>query len=306
MRSIQTGRNAAFPIVRERVDCTTRPAVRAAAHLFAVASTALVATPVMAQDAAQTPFAQAQELFKTGQIAAASVSTLMILFVLAVLVESALAVIFNWRLFLEMFNGRGVKTLVAIIVSWVVVYTFRLDQQVFEALLTAYGLNLPAPDAATPPDRTIGIILTTLILAGGSGGVNRILVALGYREPVSDKPRVPKLPKGKAWVAIRVTRQDAVGPIEVHIQDKGPKSGETPLDLAGVITPTGFWYRLWSVFFLDRSRYPPTAGRDVLPGHVYAITVEARKQNGEVIECDLNKQPYSFADGAIIDFHVTL
>lgn len=268
------------------------------AVFFAVS--AMAVGPAFAQDGTTTALAQAQALTRTGEVAAASFSVLMILFVLAILIESALAVIFNWRLFLEMFNGRGVKTLVAIVLSAIVVSTFNLDQQVFGALLEAYGVDVG------DTDHTVALIVTTLILAGGSSGVNRILVSLGYRQPVANAPKVPKAPKGKAWVAIRVTRDEAAGPIEIHIQKKGPRTDQSPPELAGVIAPVGFWYRLWSVFFLDRSRYPPTAGHEVLPGHEYAILVEARKQGGEPIDCDLNDKTYCFADGAIIDFHVAM
>jgi hypothetical protein len=241
------------------------------------------------------------QLAQPGSIAAASVSTLIILFVIAVLIESALAVIFNWRLFLEMFNGRGVKTVVAVIVSWIVVYTFSLDRKVFEALLAAYGV-----DITSQQDRTIGILLTTLILAGGSGGVNKILVSLGYRDPASAKPKVPEPPKNKAWVSIRVTRNEAVGPIEVHLEDVGEPTDRSIAELAGVIAPIGFLYRLWSVFFVDRSRYPPTGGHDVVPSHLYRIEIKAKNRDGELIPCELNEQPYRFAEGAIIDFHVNL
>ena len=272
--------------------------------LFAAAVSPVAIAPALAQD--ETALAHTQKLTQTGDIAAASFSTLMILFVLAVLIESALAVIFNWRLFLEMFNGRGVKTLVAILVSGITVAAFNLDQQVFEALLAAYGVTFEQPVPPAKADHTVAFILTTLILAGGSGGVNRILVALGYRQPVADAPRLPKAPKGMAWVAIRVTREEAVGPIEIHIQKKGPRTDRSPPELAGVIAPVGFWHRLWSVFFLDRSRYPPTAGHEVMPGHEYAILVEAHKQNGDLVDCELNNKTYCFADGAIIDFHVTV
>lgn len=254
---------------------------------------------VLAQTA-DTPLSQAQEFLATGDIAAASFKALMILFVLAVLIESALAVIFNWRLFLELFNGRGVKTLVAIAVSAVVVSTFGIDRHVFERLLTVYGVSVGEGG------RTVSLVLTSLILAGGSGGVHRILVALGYRDPIPDKPKVMKAPKGRAWIAVRVDRKEAVGPIEVHVQQGKARDENSPAELAGVIAPVGFWYRLWSIFFLDRNRFPQAGGHDVLPGFEYAIRVDARNRAGEPLDCALNHETYCFADGAIVDFGVVL
>jgi len=291
MRSIIKGRIAV---------AGNRLASRAGVVILTIVLGAGTAYP---QDGSPDPastLAQARTLMETGPIAAASFSSLIILFVLAVLIESALAVIFNWRLFLEMFNGRGVKTLVAILVSWVVVVTFDLDQKVFEALLAAYGIT------GEQTDRTIGIILTTLILAGGSGGVNRILVALGYREKIDNKPRVPKAPKGEAWIAVRFRRDKATGPIEVKLQKLGQRTASSPPELAAIVAPVGFWYRLWSVFFLDRNRFPPTAGESVKPGFEYQIRIDARDAQGKRIPCALDDRTYCFADGAVIDFDITL
>ena len=81
---------------------------------------------------------------------ATSFRALIILFVLAILIESALAVIFNWRLFLQVFNGRGVKTLVMIVVSALVVWTFKVD--VVFAMMKEYGAIPPdSPDPSYVP-----------------------------------------------------------------------------------------------------------------------------------------------------------
>jgi hypothetical protein len=50
-----------------------------------------------------------------------SFKTLVQLFVLAVLLEQALSVIFNWRAFLQNFDARGAKTIVAVAVARFVV-----------------------------------------------------------------------------------------------------------------------------------------------------------------------------------------
>ena len=45
--------------------------------------------------------------------------------VVAIIMESAFAVIFNWRVFLEFFDGRGVRTVVMFIGGWIVAYVAR-------------------------------------------------------------------------------------------------------------------------------------------------------------------------------------
>src|SRR6516164_453340 len=51
-----------------------------------------------------------------------SVSVLTMLFVVALLLESAFSVIFNWRVFLTYFSTRGVKTIIMITISLIIVY----------------------------------------------------------------------------------------------------------------------------------------------------------------------------------------
>lgn len=223
---------------------------------------------------------------------------LVILFVLAILIESALAVIFNWRLFLQLFYGRGVKTLVMIVVSALVVWAFHVD--VIDTMMAEYGIK--------PEDGGQGAVafwLTALILAGGSAGVYRILVALGYRQPKRPEEVVEKPAKGKAWIAVRTERKAAVGPIAVRIKEIGEATDTSPLPLAGMIGNGGFWRRVAAVFILDRTRFPPAGGYDVRPGMEYRLEITGKTANGEAIAASMNGT-YTFADGAIIDFVTTL
>lgn len=103
-----------------------------------------------------------------------SLRALTALFVLAILIESALSVIFNWRLYLKFFSNRGMKTLIMIGVAALVVWTFNID--ILEKMLASYGVPVSSESFF------LSNLLTALILAGGSAGVYKILVALGYRE----------------------------------------------------------------------------------------------------------------------------
>jgi len=224
-----------------------------------------------------------------------SLRALVILLVLAVLIESALAVIFNWRLYLALFYSRGVKTLVMIAVSALVVWSFDLD--IVHTLLGVYGF--PSESG------TLSRLLTALILAGGSSGVYRVLVALGYREAKAPEEVRPTPKKTKAWISVKVTRKRAVGPIYVRIKDDGAITSASPANLAGVIVPEGFWRTVWSVFFLDRDRFPQAGGYELDVGRQYTLDVAATDSQGVGIPVDINGS-YTFADGAVINLNVTL
>jgi hypothetical protein len=50
------------------------------------------------------------------------------------------------------------------------------------------------------------MILTAAILAGGSAGVNTMLVALGFREVKTPATIAPRVPPDRAWIALHVER----------------------------------------------------------------------------------------------------
>jgi len=52
---------------------------------------------------------------------------LLVLFVVALLLESGLAVLFNWRPFVVYFDGRGAKTPITVIVAYMFVSHYELD-----------------------------------------------------------------------------------------------------------------------------------------------------------------------------------
>lgn len=66
---------------------------------------------------------------------------LMTAFVLALLLESGFALLFNWRLFLEFFDGKAWRTPIMLLGALMVVRTFNLD--LMASLFDAYG-SLPA------------------------------------------------------------------------------------------------------------------------------------------------------------------
>jgi hypothetical protein len=226
-----------------------------------------------------------------------SLAALTMLFVLAVLLENAFTIIFNWRVFLTYFSLRGVKTIIMVLVSLMVVSVFEVD--VVASLISQYK---------TPPTRIVSGFLskfiTSLILAGGSSGIYNIMVALGFRNPRREQEVVPEPPNGKAWVSVRVKNQKAVGPAHVKIQSLGPVSAhkDAPAPIAGVI---GF--RRPSIFQLllrNSNRFPQNGGYTVLPETVYVITVEGMDATRQGVSGLGGK--YVFTSGAIVDFEVIL
>ena len=226
-----------------------------------------------------------------------SLKALTLLFVMAILLESALTVIFNWRLFLELFYGRGVRTLVMIAVSALTVWAFDID--IVQTMLGQYGL------AGNERSGALSQFLTALILAGGSAGVYRILVSLGYRQPPSEAEVRPKPKKDKAWISVKVKRRSAVGSVYVRITEVGPKTAASPPQLAGVMAPRGFWAIIGSVFLLDRNRFPEAGGYELESAKEYHIEVTGRDGAGSVLTSEINGN-YCFAPGAILDFTTQL
>lgn len=263
------------------------------------------ATGVLAEAATPTP--RPNPLGLNDIVYSTSLSVLTMLFVVALLLESAFSTIFNWRVFLTYFSTRGVKTIIMIVVSFIVVYVFNFD--VMATLIAAFKLPPELPAGETKEIALAKLIqsgptskfITSLILAGGSAGIYNLLVALGFRSP-REAAVDPKPPAGQAWVAVRVKRVNAVGPVNVVVAEQ---KGDMPtglLQIAGSIRFTRPALR--ELLLRNVDRFPQNGGYVVKPNTAYIIKVEGRDEAG-------NKIPgldgtYAFAERAIVDFEVIL
>lgn len=216
---------------------------------------------------------------------------LFAVFVLAVVIESALALIFNWRPFLMRFDGRGVRSLVAFAVSWSVARSLGLD--IVERLSEATN---SAADAATSQ---LGFLLTGLILAGGSSGVNNLFRSLGIRQISRKDEILPKPARNEAWIAVRLRRVNARGPVNVLLQ----RVGQNPR-LIGSITGIGSPHPLFAWALTDKSRFPAVAGFQVRGGEYVSLLLEGRDETGAAVTASWG--PYTVETGAIIDFELKL
>jgi hypothetical protein len=216
-------------------------------------------------------------------------------FVLAVLIEWGLAVIFNWRWFLMIFDARGVKTVVTFIVSVVLVVAFDMD-----VVRELVNILRNASYESTVPTWT----LSALVVAGGSAGVNSLMVTLGFRsvrtaETLQDKP-----PPTKAWLAVQAYKTTAtIETVEVRIK----KAGEANFSVLAVLRGLrkSRWTFRWP-FFLDKSRYPSYGGIPVEPGVQFEVQLQGKDSAENDVGGPVNAGSYAPAAGALIDVEKTL
>lgn len=112
-------------------------------------------------------------------------SVLVVFLVLSVVFESALTPIFNWRIFLLHFEGKGVKVPLTVAAAFIVFWAYDLD--IVARLMTALGHDQEANFG--------GRVLTAFLIAGGSDGIFRIFSKLGIRNPTERKEKAEEARK---------------------------------------------------------------------------------------------------------------
>lgn len=231
---------------------------------------------------------QVQAPTLTGELYEKSFKALFILFVLAVLVENGLDLLFRWRPFVSYFETRSVNPLVSFLLSFAFVSLFHLD--IATGLLNVYS------EARLEPGLP-GMVLTAMIIAGGSAGVNRIFRALGFRPLTSEAElaMAEKPPQGRAWISVKLDAlSKATGTLSVQV---GPVA--TPAIAGTIEAGRGPVNRLVSFFVRDRHRFPQSGGYAILPNTECKIILSGYDATGALI-CD-SWGPFTAAPGAIID-----
>lgn len=199
--------------------------------------------------------------------------------------------IFNWRPFIEYFDARGVKTVIAFAFSLFFVSIFDLD--VTTRLVNIYsGINYPV--------NLPGKFVTALVRAGGSSGVNNLLVALGFRSVRTVEQTTPRPPPTHAWISVRLIRKDAKGPVSVLV---GPPVA--PLPVAGTIAGSSKGSSGLRYFIRDPGRFPTAGGYAVPADQTYQVQLQGVSGTGNVIASS-TWGPYTLAKGAIIDLELSL
>lgn len=222
-----------------------------------------------------------------------AVATLFALFALAVVLESALSLLFRWRPFLRHLDGQGVKMPITLAASWIVVGIFDLD-----LLTTLVRQFFPKADEA----QILGPFLTAAVVAGGSGGINRLAQALGMRPLVSAETVVPRPPPDMAWIAVRVVREQAVG--EVHVLVAVDNAAPAAVGTVRGNSPLGG--PKWP--FSDPGRFPSAGGFAVKPGKTYTISLTGRDRQGGPLSTPAGQEwgPHGLLAGGIVDVTLKL
>jgi len=223
--------------------------------------------------------------------------SLFVLFVLALLLESGLAVIFRWRPFLVYFDGRGVKTVVSVVFALLFVWSFDMD--IVTDLVNVYSQR------ATPFKHGFeGFVVTALIVAGGSAAVNSIFVALGFRSVVTHADIAPKPPRTEGWISVTLLRKGAIGPVDVLI-GAPPAVPATRSPIAGTIIGGTRLTKFVRLFLRDAGRFPMSGGYAVPAGSLCQVHLRGVDQSGKAVESRV-WGPETIAPGAIIDIELEL
>lgn len=104
--------------------------------------------------------------------------TVLFLFLaVAVVFESAMSAIFDWRIYLRHLQGRGFKTPILVGAALLVCVWYDLD--IVNRILTTLGRQSQS--------HFVGTVLTALLISGGSSAVFRVYSKLGIRSPAERK-----------------------------------------------------------------------------------------------------------------------
>jgi hypothetical protein len=218
-----------------------------------------------------------------------SFKSLFKLFVIAVVLEQALALIFNWKPFLEVFDRRATKPLVSMAFAVALVTSFDLD--ILAEMLSVYA-------GKAIPGNLGSLLVTSLVLAGGSSAVNNILKTLGLRTA----PTVPPAERPadtKAWLAVLPTITKAAGMITVA----GVDAASVEHVLGTIQPPTAHhtWPRFLGYFFKNQGRFPQSGGFEIDPGQ-WTIKLRSTAKDGTALPA-VEWGPYTVNAGAIINLY---
>jgi hypothetical protein len=232
---------------------------------------------------------------------------LLQLLAVVLVVESALAALFQWRVYRMAFNARALKTPIMFTVGLLIVLLAGYDpmDQVLRAVTGTATTSWWGRSILTSG-------LSGMIIAGGSAGIFALLTRLGLRTPenAAEQAEQSKLGSDQAWLSIRATGAPDGTPIQIGIQELNDPDTERRAyffdhakqpPLAGTIDSRGWWERASASFTADAQRFPNYGGRKVTAGKHYRIT--ATWQDGDRMT-SVGVFRGQFASRAVIDLTV--
>jgi hypothetical protein len=164
-------------------------------------------------------------------------------------------------------------------------------------------------------------LLSALVLAGGSSGVNSVLVSLGFRSVRTAETIQQKPPPDKAWLAVEVTRTPRKGDqpaVDVLLESIANNVASGPQLL------TRLKHTRWPVigrlpFIRGTGRFPAWGGHPLEPGVTYKVYIQqapaqvpqgqqapAQVPQGQQAPDLILLAEFKPAKGAIIDVNGTL
>lgn len=221
---------------------------------------------------------------------------LFALFVVAVLLELALGLLFNWSKFLAVFDAKGVKTIISFGVALVLVNTLGLD--VLAYIVALIWNPQVKSDALT-------MTLSAMVLAGGSNVVNTLFLALGFRSPRTAESVQVKPPPTKAWISVRIERMESKqAPETVQVSlCQVPVGGKGDFVDVALIRDKDRRLCFLKPFLRDPMRFPGAGGQSVLPN--VPCEVKARTNiNGQAKEYSAG--PFTLPPGGMLDIVFTI
>ncbi len=247
-----------------------------------------------------------ENIWGTGYEAAFKV--LFTLFVLAVILELGLAVLFNWRYFLRWFDAAGLKTVITVLVAYWFVRALDLD--IIARLVNVLWMSSYSSDF-------VSRLVSALVLAGGSATVNTLMVALGFRAVRTAESVQRKPAPTDAWLAVLVSK-DKVERAEVGFETTRPAPQPQQGAAVGPAPPLKYALlarlnKLWPArfanapFIRNPGRFPGWGGYVLQPGTEYTVVIQGVTADGtSTVGNPVKRGPFTPAPGAIIDIHVTL
>jgi hypothetical protein len=151
-----------------------------------------------------------------------------------------------------------------------------------------------------------------MVLAGGSVGVNRVLVALRFREEARPEAAPPTLEPTEAYIAIRVLDASPSSKYRVNVDVVDPIPADAVTTLGFVGGKANVWPRVVDLLFPVTNRIPRSGGMRVPIAKAYRISITDLSTNthydtlGAPISTPSNSQVFKFFPKAIVDFNIRL
>lgn len=136
---------------------------------------------------------------------------LLLVLVLAILLETGLSTLFNWRIFLRFFEEKGLKVPIAVLTAFLFVKQFDID---------AIAEILGAFAGKTYDHGTLGKILTAFIIAGGSSAIFTLFEKFGIRNPLERRAVAASL-RNESRLKVKLIRTGTPNdkPVSILVDD---------------------------------------------------------------------------------------